>query len=59
MRIVPDYTFDDAPTPQIIVIPAQRWGLRTNDRLDQAHGRTRARRHVRLHRGFVLAKTGS
>jgi transcriptional regulator GlxA family with amidase domain len=23
MRIVPDYTFDDAPMPQIIVIPAQ------------------------------------
>src|SRR5882757_11242782 len=24
MRILPDYTFDDAPTPAIVVVPAQR-----------------------------------
>jgi transcriptional regulator GlxA family with amidase domain len=24
MRIIPDYTFDDAPTPAIVVVPAQR-----------------------------------
>jgi transcriptional regulator GlxA family with amidase domain len=24
MRIVPDYTFDDAPEPAIVVVPAQR-----------------------------------
>jgi len=24
MRILPDYTFDDAPKPAIVVVPAQR-----------------------------------
>jgi transcriptional regulator GlxA family with amidase domain len=24
MRIVPDYTFDDAPAPRVIIVPAQR-----------------------------------
>jgi len=24
MRIIPDYTFDDAPAPAIVVVPAQR-----------------------------------
>jgi hypothetical protein len=24
MRIVPDYTFDDAPEPAIVIVPAQR-----------------------------------
>lgn len=37
MRVVPDYTFDDAPTPHIVIIPAQRGSDELPAWLRQAH----------------------
>jgi len=31
MTVVPDYTFDDAPIPRIVVVPAQRGGVKMVD----------------------------
>jgi transcriptional regulator GlxA family with amidase domain len=36
MKVVPDYTFDEAPTPQIVVVPAQRGAAKLAEWLRKA-----------------------
>ena len=52
LQVVPDYTFDDAPPPKIIVIPAQ--GADSPRMLEWIRQSAAAhrRRHVGLHRRF-------
>jgi transcriptional regulator GlxA family with amidase domain len=35
VRVVPDFTFDDSPQPQVVVVPAQRGSKRTHEWLRQ------------------------
>jgi transcriptional regulator GlxA family with amidase domain len=57
MKIVPDYTFDDAPVPHVIVIPAQRGSERLHAWLRALHPKVDVMASVCVG-SFQLAKAG-
>jgi transcriptional regulator GlxA family with amidase domain len=57
MRIIPDYTFETAPAPKIIVVPAQRGSAALHEWLRKVHGDTDVTMSV-CTGAFHLARAG-
>jgi transcriptional regulator GlxA family with amidase domain len=57
MKVVPDYTFDDAPVPHVIVIPAQRGSERLLTWLKAMHPKVEVMASVCVG-SFQLARAG-
>jgi transcriptional regulator GlxA family with amidase domain len=57
MRIIPDYTFETAPAPKIVVVPAQRGSTALHEWLRKVYGQTDVTMSV-CTGAFQLARAG-